>query len=191
MFTKLYKPVAVVVVALLLLPMLVTPVVAAPVKPAMAREGAGAPMAGWVSIGANETHWFMFKYHYNNQGKVKDTEPTQAIVTLKMEKSGTVGFIVQNPASLLWPKYDEDKHLRGPLGVGSPITYQPHEHASSAEQYSADKAAANEHGIVVVGQVLRWAGAARASDTYYVIVKNNTNAPQSYFLTITGPDVSF
>jgi hypothetical protein len=191
MFAKLYKPIAVVVVALLLLPMLVTPVVAAPAMPANTREAAGAPMPGWVSIAPNATHWFMFKYHYNNQGKAKDNDPTQAVVTLKMDKAGTVGFIVQDPASLLWPKYDADKHLRGPLGVGSPITYQPHEHATSAEQYSLDKAAANEHGLVVVGQVLRWAGAARASDTYYVIVKNNTNAPQAYSLVITGPDVSF
>jgi hypothetical protein len=189
MFAKLYNPIAVVVVALLLLPMLVTPAIAAPTMPARTREAAGGPMPGWVQLAPNETHWFMFKYHYDNSKN--SNEPTQAVVMLKMDMPGAIGFVVQTPASLNWPKYDADKHLTGALGVGSPITYQPHEHGTSPEQYTRDKAAVDEHGMVVVGQVLRWAGAARASDTYYVIVKNNTAAPRAYSLSITGPDVSF
>lgn len=44
---------------------------------------------------------------------------------------------------------------------------------------------------VTDAQLLSWAGSAATSDTYYIVVKNRTNAACSYSLSISGPDVSF
>jgi len=49
----------------------------------------------------------------------------------------------------------------------------------------------DKKGNVLNSSVLTWVGGAQASDTYYVAVKNSSNAPVHYQLSISGPDVSF
>lgn len=187
MFTKLYKPITVAVITTLVLALLVGPVLAAD-QPANNRDTAGAPMGETVMIEPGATHWYKFNYHYDNSKK--DNEPTEALVVLKMNVPDALSFSIETPANLALPKEDKDGHLRGPIGVGAPLSLKIHDHDATATQIENDKKNADEHAMLQDWSLLIWSGKTRASETFYVIVKNNRDFAVSYKLTITGPDVT-
>lgn len=193
MFTKLYRSMAVVSLVSLLTTMLaVAPVAAqgtttadatatAPVAspaPGADRNTAGAPLAGAVTLAPKAIQWYKFTYRYDIYDK--DHDPTNAVVELKMDVPGCVAFEVQTRNRLDFP-FDDDGNYIGPLGNGTPeVAHNP----------NADNA--NDDGNIVYPARLIWVGSQRASEHFYVIVKNKTtDSTCHYTLSISGPDVSF
>lgn len=188
MYTKLYKLIALAAITTMILAMVAVPVFAAD-QPATSRDAAGAPMNGAVGIGPGETHWYKFNYHYDNSKK--DNEPTEALVVLKMNVPGAVSFSIETAANLALPKEDKDHHLRGPVGVGAPMSLKIHNHDGTEASIANDKKNADEHDMLQNWNMLIWSGKTKVSETFYVVVKNNRSFAASYNLTIAGPDVSF
>jgi hypothetical protein len=99
------------------------------------------------------------------------------------------------------PDHTNDKVQ--PVGVGtivnlgalhSYLDYQDNvaAQAQPKQQLSTDTTLpTDKKGNVLNPQVLTWVGGARQSDTYYVAVKNNSNAPARYQLSISGPTISY
>lgn len=142
---------------------------------------AAGPVAGWLQIDAKSNNWFKFKYDYDNSDS--DNQATQALVQLKMETPGCVTFEVWTPGRLRDPQHDSsDKDSRNdrvtPVGRGTPV---------NQGSVQGDR----EHRDVFDALTLTWSGSAKASDTYYILVKNKTTAACNYSLSISGPDVSF
>jgi hypothetical protein len=142
---------------------------------------AAGPGSGWIQIEPQTSNWFKFKYDYDNSDS--DNEPTQALVNLKMEQAGCVSFEVWTPGRLRDPQHaDQEQNSRNdrvtPVGAGTPY---------SKGSVTVD----GEERAQLDVLNLTWAGSATASDTYYIVVKNKTNAACNYSLSISGPDVSF
>jgi hypothetical protein len=162
-------------------------VAATTAQPATAPEQAGAPLPGWVDLGPHQEHWFKFKYNFDNSDK--DNEPTQAIVTLKMDKAGAGRFEVWTRARLDAPlKVDEDKDkdqgtVREPVGQGTPLKVD--------EVTTKNDDGTKEKHDVLDATTLEWVGGQKATETFYVRVRNTTDQPVRYTLTISGPDVSY
>lgn len=205
MFVQFYRPITIALgAAFLLTAMVLTPVVAETMPlPATNREGADAPLANTVTIEPGVVHWYKFKYSYDSSS---NNEPSEATVLLKMNAAECVGFDVETPGTLAAPAVKDGKK-REPIGRGSPLTkkvadFDPANAADSAEdaedtnengQIDEDENPYNdkEHGIVKNEQTLVWVGSARAKETFYVVVKNNSTAACGYRLSISGPTVSF
>lgn len=155
--------------------------------PADNMKDATGPLAGVVQIEPGATHWYKFKYTYDNS---KDSnEPTQAIVELMPMVRGAVNFEVWTPERLNAPLPDDslpkDAAVRTPVGVGSPMLVGETSHWEGP-------APQHKHYVPLLdGLHMMWAGGAAASDTYYIAVTNKTDTVQSYELVISGPDVAF
>jgi hypothetical protein len=206
MFTPFYRSITIAIAAALLVTTgLITPVAAETTpQPATNREGAGAPSATLVTIEPGVVHWYRFKYAYDSSS---NSDPSEAIILLKMNAAGCVGFYVETPGTLAAPAVDENGNKRAPIGRGSPLTkkvadFDPANATESAQ--NAEDTNENgqidkdenpyydkEHGIVENEQTLVWVGSARAKETFYVVVKNTSTAACSYKLNISGPTVSF
>lgn len=233
MFTKFHKAIGLSLIAGLTPVMFaITPVAAADMPTAVAAQvqtqaqpgtnvaTAGAPMSGWVTIPANGTQWYKFRYQYDNT--TTGNTPSQAIVQLQMKAAGTVNFAVWTPGSLQNPVHnpkDKNDHTNDkvqPVGVGTVVNlgsvksvigyHDTNNNATSGSDTNDAFLGQNQQalrsdvpqplvtdkkGDVLNPQILTWVGGATASDTYYVAVHNNTNAPVSYQLAIGGPTVSF
>lgn len=143
---------------------------------------AAGPGAGIIEIASKSSNWFKFKYSYDNNDS--DNEPTQALVRLKMATPGCVSFEVWTPGRLRDPQHnDQDSDTKNdrvaPVGGGTP-------------EFLRSEHRAGEQSTDVVNPLsLTWAGSAKSSDTYYVVVKNKTEAACTYSLSISGPDVSY
>lgn len=187
MFTRIYRPIAIaVVITLVFLVAMVAPVSAAP-EPATGRDGAGAPVPGWITLAPGTSHWYKFHYDYDDSD-----EPPQAFVVVKMNMPGALGFTIETAANLARPRWDEDNNFRNPVGVGSLTMLKVHNHDGTPEEIEAAMDAQNEHGFYVKNdKVLSWAGSAQASETYYVIVTNNHEQPCTYAINISGKTVSY
>lgn len=187
MFARIYRPITIAVVVSLVLVMAAVMPVSAATAPATGRDGAGAPVPGWIMLEPGVTHWYKFTYDYDDSD-----EPPEAFVMMKMDMPEAVSFVVETPGNLARPKYDDDGNLRNPVGVGSPILLKVHNHDGTEKEIAAAMEVQNEHGFYVPDELaLSWAGSARASDTYYVIVTNNHTYPCAYMLTISGKTVSY
>lgn len=202
MFTQFYRSITIAIGVALLL---TAGVLAAETVslPSINREGAGAPLTNSVTIEPSVVHWYKFKYSYDSSS---NNEPSEATVLLKMNAAECVGFDVETPGTLAAPAVKDGKK-REPIGRGSPLTkkvadFDPANAADSAEnaedtnengQIDEDENPYNdkEHGIVKNEQTLVWVGSARAKETFYVVVKNNSTAACGYRLSISGPTVSF
>jgi hypothetical protein len=187
MFTRVYRPIAIaVVISMVLLVAVVTPV-GAETQPATNRDAAGAPPPDWILLEPGATHWYKFIYDYDDSD-----EPPQALVVVKMDMPDAVSFAVETPGSLAQPRYDEDGNVHNPVGVGSPVYGEIHKHEGyDKEQVAAEQESADEHDRVVDHVQLLWAGSAKATDTYYVIVTNNHDHPCAYKIDISGKTVSY
>lgn len=187
MFTKLCRPLAFALVTTLVLALVVvSPTIAAPVQPATSLEGAGAPLAGWVTLQPGETHWYKFAYHYDGSDN-----PPQALVVMRLNVPNAANFSIETASNLALPKVDKDGHWRGPVGVGSPLSIKFHDYVGTEDQVTAEKQATDEHGMVQYDTALIWQGGGKASTTFYVVVKNNQDHACSYKLTISGSTVSY
>ena len=126
-------------------------------------ESALSPTVGWATVSPGESHWYTFNYDYD------DDDPAQAIATLQMASAGQVGFIVQT-LDRLGPWLDEDDDP-GALGVGSPLYVGRND----------------DHDVIRDAQTLVWAGSAKASGDYLIIVEGDG----AYHLTVEGDTVNF
>jgi len=187
MSTRIYRPIAIAVVTcLVLLVALVTPVTAAS-EPATGQGGAGAPLPGWFTLAPGASHWYKFTYDYDDSD-----EPPQAIVMVKEEMPDAISFTIETAANLARPKYDEDGNWRNPVGAGSLIWVKTHNHDGTEKEIAASFDAQNEHGFYVRDEmVLRWAGSAKANETFYVIVTNHHDHPCAYMINISGKLVKY
>lgn len=132
------------------------------------------------------------------------TNQIRATVLLKMDAADCVGFAMETPGTLATPA--GEKH--NPIGIGSPLTKKLPDFDPLNNQKNLGNAddtndngkvddAENpykkeDHGAVKNQQVLVWsASSARATETFYVVVKNQSKAACAYTLMISGPTVSF
>ena len=188
MSTILYRAIAVGVIVAALLAACSLPA-SAVAPPAHDVNGAGAPVAGWVELAPNEAHYFKFAYNFDNTDE--DSEPPEALVVLhEANDSRAVGFTVETSNSLAWPEYDEEGEFCGPFGVGAPVSLATHTNDLSPAERARVQASADEHGMVQDWSTLIWSGSAGGDELFYVIVRNSTNAPQVYALSITGEGVA-
>jgi hypothetical protein len=168
-----------------------TSMAAQSIQPGMSASTASAPIAGWLQIAPHSSQWFRFKYHYANTAEHhhdEDNPPTQAVIKLMMQSPGSVNFEVWTPDRLRNLQYDQsDTHHRNgklePVGMGTPMF--------AGETHHRDADGTRDTIQETNPDVLIWAGSERASDTFYVVVKNTTDAAASYALTVSGPDVSY
>lgn len=143
---------------------------------------AAGPVAGLIQIDAKSSNWFKFKYDYDNSES--DNVPTQALVQLKTATSGCLSFDVWTAGRLQNPQHtgqdtDSSNDRVMPVGSGTPEFIRSVHESGQPDQ------------DVFNALSLTWAGSARTSETYYIVVKNNTSAACNYSLTISGPDISF
>ena len=167
MQTSMFKrfQIAVLIVGLLLLNVAVVQAADEPAA-GLHPEKAMSPTVGWVTVTPDEAHWYTFNYDYNDDD---DTHPAQAIATLQMMSAGDVGFIVQTMDRLgPWIDADDDP---GPLGVGTPI-------------FTGND---DDGDGVYDAQTLVWAGSAKASGDYLIIVEGDG----LYQLDVEGETVNF
>jgi len=149
------------------------------------------------------------------KGDKNYVEPSQMMVKLTMENPGTTSFAIWTPSSLQNPVHDPKDTKNGksdhtndkiqPIGVGTVVnlgtvhTYLDYQDNTSVQNQSKQTLrtdipqplVTDKKDNVLNPQVLTWVGGARESDTYYVAVKNQTNAPARYMLSISGPTVSY
>ena len=201
MFVRLYKRSAAVASVVLMLAMLAMTPMTAAAQPATGSDGAIGPLAGAVTIAPGAVQWYKFKYKYDNSKS--DNQASPATILLKMDAAGCVGFDVETPGTLATPA--GEKHH--PIGSGSPLTKKMPDSDPLNEAKNADDAKdtnengtiekeenpydQQEHGVVKNEQVLVWVGGGRATETFYVVVKNHSKATCAYQLAISGPTVSF
>ena len=169
--------------------MMVVPVSASTLQaPATSQEKATAPLSGWVDVQPGMTQWYKFKYNYDDSKS--SNEPTQAVVDMKMMTPSCAGFEIWTPGRLRAPLPDPDKQhqegtVRVPVGQGTPAFVESIKHHDKQNPQQKDVETVTDPSHLV------WAGAAKATDNYYVVVKNKGQTSCSYDLTIRGPDVSF
>lgn len=191
MFTSLYRLLSVVVVLSLILVMAVaTPTTAAPIELGTGQATASAPQPGWIVLQPGQVHWYKFTYHFDRNAD-KDAEVPPALVDVKMEMPRAVEFSVETARNMALPKEDEDGNLRQPVGVGSMQYFKIHGHDTTVKVHEAEKLAANEHKMFPMEGELFWTTASKATETFYVIVKNTHDHPCAYQISITGKTVSF
>jgi hypothetical protein len=190
MFHKTYRVLSALLVGILMTVLVVTPALATtPPMPAANITQAGAPLPGWVSIEPGATQWYRFKYSYDNSDK--ENEPLAAFVELEKYAPANVIFEVWTTARLNAPLPDpaekeQEGMVREPVGLGTPMYLDTvwHKEGPASQQH--------RHYVEVFDPMcLTWAGSARATETYYIVVKNKGAEAASYELTISGPTVSF
>jgi len=191
MLNKLYTSIVMaVVIALTPILLAVAPVFAegqsAQALPATSFEQAGGPISGSIQIPAHSSQWFKFKYYYDNSET--DNNPTEAQVMVKTATPEAIRFEVWTRDRMQSPQYDaqDTDHEDGqvlPVGHGTPLTIgTTHERESDGSLHEE---------TIVEPQTLVWAGGQDATDTFYVLVKNTSDAPVNYTISISGPDVSY
>jgi hypothetical protein len=182
MLNRLYKLTTIGVLASLLFAMLVVSPVAAQDQPNVAqqeqttvatpgveRATAGPPFAEQIQLNSGETHWYKFRYTFDDN---LDDEAQNAVVALKMDTIGCVTFDVTTSGRLNFP-FDDEGELIGPVGRGTAFNTGGDDPEDSNPAF------------------LVWVGSAEASETYFVIVKHHGDNPCLYNLSITGAPVVF
>jgi hypothetical protein len=186
MYMRIYRPVTIaVVISMVLFMAAAMPLSAA--EPATGRDGAGAPVPGWIMLEPGMSHWYKFTYDYDDS-----KTPPEALVVVKADMEGAISFEIETAANLARPKWDEDDNPRNPIGVGAPMLLKAHNHDGTEKEIQAELDAQNEHGFYVRNPMtLIWAGSTKATETFYVIVKNNHDHPCAYALNISGKTVAY
>ncbi|MCX6047785.1 MAG: hypothetical protein NT075_22020 [Chloroflexi bacterium] len=134
-------------------------------------DNAGAPLDCWVGLDAHQWHWYKFRYGYNAR---TDNPPHQAYVELMMNSASCISFELWTPERL---KAKEDDPSLGPVGTGSPKFMPVDPKSGSSKNLNQS--------------TLLWSGSQAGSSTFYVIVKNRTDAACTYHLSITGKSVFY
>lgn len=164
----------------------VAPAAAAPSADLAVDTGSGPFTA--ITIGddtgvlaAGESRWYSFKYVYDNSDDSDDSgEPADVTVFVRGNTEDALSFEVWNPQTVEHWINGDDTNDWNAVGAGSKlsndITFDNNEQESLSNPYASE---------------LIWVGSSRASDTYYVLITNNTDQSQSYLLSITGSTISF
>lgn len=134
-------------------------------------DDAGQPLDCWVSLNGRQWHWYKFRYGYNAR---TDNPPHQADIALTMNNAGCISFELWTPERL---KAAKDDHSLGPVGTGTP-KFTPVDPKSSSSKNQ-------------IPTILTWSGSQAGSSTFYVIVKNRTDATCTYQLSISGYSVFY
>lgn len=132
-------------------------------------ETAGPPFAQPVQSFPGLWHWYRFRYVANN-AEESDERPN-VVVSLKMERPGCVVFDVTTTGRLRFP-FDAEGDSIGPVGRGTPFST------------GGDDDQTNPSNLV-------WVGSAEFTESYFVVVRNRTNTPCTYTLSITGAPVVY
>lgn len=157
-----------------------------PAAPATSFEQSSGPLSGAIQIPAHGSQWFKFKYTYDNSDSEND--PTEAQVVLKTDTAGALSFEVWTRSRMQNPQYETNDidHENGkvmPVGHGTSWlkeTIRTHNDDGSIDEER-----------VLDAQTLVWAGSQKATETFYVLVKNTSDTPVTYTIAISGPDVSY
>jgi hypothetical protein len=127
------------------------------------------PQQDWVSIEPGAEVWYVFKYDFD---QMDEAGPSQALVRLESNVEDSVSFKVWTPNDVhSWQDGLTEFQDFQPTGVGSKLS--------------------NDTGRDAHDKVLVWATGSEASETFYVIVKNERDTASYYQLTVRGDDVSF
>jgi len=142
--------------------------------PGYGPHSAITPTEGEVTLAPGEWRWYEFKYNYDNSDN--ENMPEHALATLKMEEADSIAFEVWTLEEVqLWSNNEEFE----PVGKGTPML--------TIDRKSDD----DNDELVEDEQMLAWVGSAKASQKFYIIVKNQSHRAASYTLSVTGPAVSF
>lgn len=133
----------------------------------MGPDDAMTPNGRREVISPEETRWYTFKYEWDGE-----SNPSNAIVELRMAEAGAVSFEVWSQDDLAAWFNNEDFT---PTGAGTP-----------AFALSSDSTTSNRDR-----SLLRWVGGGAATVTYYILVENDSDADAVYRLNVSGPDVTF
>jgi hypothetical protein len=130
-----------------------------------------APSEEWLSMPAGGAIWYAFVYHGHHAfPEAKDDEEkkdpvwiaSQVEVWLDSEPDESVTFSIWSDEQVrLWLAGEEYT----PIGQGTPSDYDPGD--------------------------LNWAGSFGGPGHYYVVVENQTSAPATFVLSISGEDITF
>lgn len=134
-------------------------------------DDAGAPLNCWLTINGRQWQWYKFRYGYNAR---TDNPPHQANIELTMNNAGCIRFELWTPERLRAAK---DDPALGPVGAGTP-KFTPADPKSSSSKNQ-------------IPTILTWSGSQAGSSTFYVIVKNSTDAACTYHLSISGYSVFY
>lgn len=134
-------------------------------------DDAGAPLDCWLTLNGRQWHWYKFRYGYNRR---TDNPPHQADIELTMNNAGCIRFELWTPERL---KAAKDDPSLGPVGTGTP-KFTPADPKSSSSKNQ-------------IPTILTWSGSQAGSSTFYVIVKNRTDAACTYHLSISGKSVFY
>lgn len=127
-------------------------------------ETAGPPYEEAVESFPGVWHWYRFRY----QANPNRDEQANVVVMLKMERAGCVAFDVTTTGRLRTP-FDEDGSPIGPVGQGTPFDDGNQRHQ----------------------RTLLWVGSSAFSESYFVVVRNRTDTPCTYTLSIEGEPVVY
>ena len=164
MWKKLWKPAAVIVVALTL-------VLTWGTAYAETRTGEGpfdamAPTGEWMDVEEGEYHWYVIHYDYDD--KKEAIEPL--VIKMFAEPYASVNLTVRNQAQVdEWMRDGEQPHF------------------GCCTMVDEDE---NHDGKFDFAE---WAGTLRESGDYYLVVEHakNVAGPASYRFTVDGPNISF
>ncbi|RIK39589.1 MAG: hypothetical protein DCC55_17585 [Chloroflexi bacterium] len=133
--------------------------------PGTDRETAGPNFTQPVKLSPGDRHWYRFRYVFDEE---VDSEPGNAVVSLKMDRVGCASFEVTTSGRLNFP-FDDEGEWVGPVGRGTPFNT----------------------GDDTIPSHLIWVGSGRFSETHFVIVRHHGDSPCTYTLSITGSPVVF
>lgn len=139
--------------------------------PGTGTENAGPPLPGWVALDPGATHWYKFRYVYDEE---QDDEPKNAVAILDMRQPGCIAFDVYTRDMIEFP-LDEDGNVRGPVGRGTPFS----------------PGSDDDEDAVIDRTQLDWVGSSTSSETYFLVVRNRSDNVCAYQLSLTGASVRF
>ena len=129
-------------------------------------------------LASGESRWYSFDYTYDNSDD--SDKAADVTVLVKGNTEDALSFEIWNPQSVQHWINEDDTDDWNAVGAGSKLSndlgFDNNEQESLINPYS------NE---------LVWVGSSRASDTYYVIVTNDTGQSQDFQISITGSSISF
>lgn len=120
-----------------------------------------------VTLQPGQQIWYTFEYDFDNNDE--NNTPSQALVEVAVDVQDSISFEVWTPDQVrLWAENVEfDATGEGTIFRDGTGDNDPNRN------------------------LLVWSGSAPASNTYYVIVENETDSPANYTISISGEDVSF
>lgn len=163
MYKRIWKPAAVIVVALALV--LIPGIVFAETPTGEGPFDAMAPTGTWMDLQEDETHWYVIHYDYDGE---KPIEPLE--IRMFAEPYASAALTVRDQAQVdEWIRDGEQPHFGCCTMVDKDVNHDgKFDHA-------------------------QWAGSLRESGDYYLVVEHDKNVagPATYRFTVEGKNISF